>query len=110
MTTFIRDPVAPTETGQLLFFGTIAAIIGVVFVIRERQPAPVLLYGLIALGLAAISAPVGLRPRFLMLAFPLVIAVGTRLSGRPYRWVVAGSAVLLLAMTIISMATLAVFP
>jgi hypothetical protein len=110
VTTFLRDPIAPTETGQLLFFGTIAAVIGVVFIIRERPPAPVLLYGLIALGLAAVSAPVGLRPRFLMLAFPLVIAVGTRLSGRPYRWVVAGSAVLLLAMTIISMATLAVFP
>ena len=69
--------------------GTVVAVIGAVFAIRERQPAPVLLYGLVAAGMAAISAPVGLRPRFLMLAFPLIIAVGTRLRGRAY-WLGVG--------------------
>ncbi len=40
--------------------------------LREHQPPPVFLYGLCAAGSAAISQPVGLRPRFLMLAFPMV--------------------------------------
>ncbi len=108
--TFVVDPVAPTRTGQLLMIGTVAAGIGAVFAIRERQPAPVLLYGLVAAGMAAISAPVGLRPRFLMLAFPLIIAVGTRLRGRAYGWTVAVSACFLAIMTLSTLASTAVFP
>ena len=46
--TFLRDPLSPTLTGQILFFGTVAAVIGVVLMVREHQPAPVLLYGLCA--------------------------------------------------------------
>jgi hypothetical protein len=106
----VSDPVAPTRTGQLLFIGTVAAVIGAVFAIRERQPAPVLLYGLAAAAMAAISAPVGLRPRFLMLAFPLVVAVGTRLRGWAYGWTVAVSACLLVVMSLSSLASTAVFP
>jgi len=110
ITTFIFDPVAPTRTGQLLFFGTVAAGIGAWFAIRERQPMPVLLYGLMAAAMAAISAPVGLRPRFLMLAFPLIVGVGTRLRGRAYGWTVVVSAGLLGVMTLSELASTAVFP
>ena len=56
-------------------------MVGVVLMVQERQPAPVLLYGICALGSAAVSQPVGLRPRFLMLAFPVVIALGHPLRG-----------------------------
>lgn len=110
LTTFLFDPVAPTETGQILFAGTVVTVIGAVLAIRQRQPAPVLTYGLLAAALAAVAAPVGLRPRFVMLAFPLVVAVGTRLHGRAYRWVVALSACLLVAMTALELASSAVFP
>ncbi len=110
ITTFVFDPVAPTRTGQLLVIGTVVAVIGAVFAIRERQPAPVLLYGLVAVAMAAISAPVGLRPRFLMLAFPLVVAMGTRLRGRAYGWTVAASVCLLAVMTLSTLASTAVFP
>ena len=82
--TFARNPVSPTITGQILLFGTLVAIVGAVLAIRQRQPAPVLIYGLAAGVLGAISSPVGLRPRFVMLAFPLVVAYGTRLRGRAY--------------------------
>ena len=71
---------------------------------------PVLLYGICALGSAAVSQPVGLRPRFLMLAFPLVIALGTRYQGRTYRWLVAVCVVLLTFMTVFEASSLAVFP
>jgi hypothetical protein len=108
--TFLADPLSPTLTGQILFFGTVAAVVGVVLMVRERQPAPVLLYGMSALAAAAISQPVGLRPRFLMLAFPAIIALGTRYEGRTHRWLVVVSGLLLVGFTVLELASRAVFP
>src|ERR1019366_4477197 len=90
--TFLRDPIANTKTGDLLFVGTVAAVIGAVVAIRARMPMPMpmpmpmhmLLYGLSAAGLGLVASPIGLRPRFIFLAFPLIIAVGTWLRGRGY--------------------------
>jgi hypothetical protein len=108
--TFARDPLGPTLTGQILVIGTVVAVIGGVLAIRQRQPAPVLIYGLAAAVLAAIASPVGLRPRFLMLAFPLVVAYGTRLRGRVYAGALLASAALLVAMSALEFASWAVFP
>jgi hypothetical protein len=110
VTTFFADPLRPTMTGQLLFVGTVIVVVAAVVAIRQHQPAPVLLYGLLAAAIAAVSAPVGLRPRFIMLAFPLIIAVATRLRGRPYAWVVALSLVGLVTMTYLELFSGAVFP
>ncbi len=108
--TFARNPLGPTLTGQILVAGTVVAVIGAVLAIRQRQPAPVLIYGLAAAVLAATAAPVGLRPRFLMLAFPLVVAYGTRLRGRVYTGALLVSAALLVAMSWLEFASWAVFP
>jgi hypothetical protein len=108
--TFVRNPVGSTMTGQILVVGTVVAVVGAVLAIRQRQPAPVLIYGLGAGILAAIAAPVGLRPRFVMLAFPLVVAYGTRLRGRTYTGAVVVSAALLVAMSALEFVSWAVFP
>jgi hypothetical protein len=108
--TFLRNPLSPTLTGQILFFGTVGAGIGIALMCRERQPVPVLLYGICALGAAAISQPVGLRPRFFLLAFPVVIALGTRYEGRVHRWLVAVSVLLLVLMSVLEIAFRSVFP
>ncbi len=110
LATFVRNPLSPTMTGQILVAGTVVAVIGGVLAIRQRQPAPVLIYGLAAAALAAISSPVGLRPRFVMLAFPLVVAYGTRLRGRAYIGALVLSAGALLAMSALEFASWAVFP
>ena len=110
ITTFAFNPTAPTETGQILFAGTVITVVGAVLAIREPQPAPLLIYGLTAALLTAASSPVGLRPRFIMLAFPLVLAYGTRLRGRVYIGAVVVSALLLIAMTILELGSNAVFP
>ena len=110
LATFVRDPLGPTLTGQILVAGTVVAVIGAVLAIRQRQPAPVLIYGLAAAVLAATASPVGLRPRFLMLAFPLVVAYGTRLRGRVYTGALLVSAALLVAMSWLEFASWAVFP
>jgi hypothetical protein len=108
--TFARDPLGPTLTGQILVAGTVVAVIGAVLAIRQRQPAPVLIYGLAAAVLAATASPVGLRPRFVMLAFPLVVAYGTRLRGRVYTGALLVTATLLVAVSALEFASWSVFP
>ncbi len=107
---FIANPLSPTMTGQILFAGTVITIVMLVVAFRERQPVPVLTYATTAVVLFAISYPVGLRPRFVMLAFPLTIAAATRWSGWRYRAVVAASAVFLVLMTVETLNSFAVFP
>lgn len=108
--TFLGDPLAPTLTGYILVTGTAVAVVGVVVAVRERQPAPVLVYGVGAVALAAVSQPVGLRPRFLLLAFPLIVAAGTRYTGWTHRILVVVSVVLLGAVTALEFFSWAVFP
>jgi hypothetical protein len=110
LATFVRNPVGPTLTGQILVVGTLVAVIGAVLAIRQRQPAPVLIYGLAAAALAAIASPVDLRPRFIMLAFPLVLAYGTRLRGRVFTGALVVSIALLVAMSALEFTSWAVFP
>ena len=110
VTTFLADPLRPTLTGQLLFAGTAITVVAAVVAIRQHQPGPVLIYGLLAAVIAAASAAVGLRPRFIMLAFPLIIAVATRLRGRAYDGVFALSLAGLGAMTYLELFSGAVFP
>jgi hypothetical protein len=106
----LRDPIATNKTDDLLFVGTVLTIIGAVIAIRSRMPMPLLLYGLVAAGMAIVAAPVGLRPRFMFLCFPLIIGVGTRLRGRAYFWLLSVSMVLLVFATAYEVSSWAVFP
>ena len=107
---FVFDPTRPTLTGQILFFGTVAGVIGIVLAIKERQPGVVLIYAITALAMALISAPVGLRPRFLLVAFPIIIAVGTRYTGRTFQVIAVLFGIGLCAMTLMTVFSNAVFP
>ena len=110
LTKFLFNPLSPTMTGQILFWGTVVAIYLCVLMFRERQPLAVLAYGVSAVVLFAISSPVGLRPRFLMLAFPLTIAAATRWQGTKFRVALIVSIVGLALMTIETLTSWAVFP
>jgi hypothetical protein len=107
---FVRDPVANTITTDLLVVGMAVAIFGAVVAIRTRLPMPLLLYGLGAALLGMVAAPVGLRPRFVFMAFPLIIAVGAWLHGRRYVALVSVSVVLLAGVTAYSVTSWSVFP
>jgi hypothetical protein len=110
LTHFLFNPASPTMTGQILFAGTVISILGVVVICKERQPTPVLAYGILSVVFFAVSAPVGLRPRFVMLAFPLLIGAATRWDGWRYRLVLTVSVLALILMTIEEMSSFAVFP
>lgn len=104
------NPISPTLTGWILFLGTVVGIFGIYVMAKEHQPAPVFLYGLGALIAAAISAPVGLRPRFLMLAFPIIIGFATRYSGWKYRTILIIEVLALIFMINLTFDSFAVFP
>jgi hypothetical protein len=110
VTIFVRDPLATNKTQDLLFVCTVAAVVAAVVAIRSSMPTAMLLYGLSAGVLGMISAPIGLRPRFILLAFPLIVAVGTRLRGRVYAAVTALSAVALVVLTAYEVSSFRIFP
>ncbi|MFI5034771.1 MAG: mannosyltransferase family protein [Acidimicrobiales bacterium] len=107
---FVTNPVSPTMTGQILIAGTVVCGAGLLLVYRERMPSELVVYATGAVALFAVSAPVGLRPRFVMLAFPLTMAAATRFRGRGYLAIAVGSAIALALMTIETIYSFAVFP
>lgn len=107
---FVRDPISTNRQQDLLFVGVVVTAVAVVVALRSRMPTPMLLYGLAAALLALIAAPVGLRPRFIFLAFPLIIAVGTWLRGRAYVAVLTASALLLGVLMAYTVTSFTIFP
>jgi hypothetical protein len=110
VTDFFTHPTTAVITEYLLFVGIVVTLVCAVVAIRSRMPMPMLLYGLSAAVLALVAAPVGLRPRFLFLAFPLVVAVGTWLRGRAYIAVLAISTALLCVLTAYEVCSFKIFP
>jgi hypothetical protein len=107
---FLSNPLSPTMTGQILFFGTVISILGLVVVFKERLPVELKTFATCAVLLFATASPVGLRPRFVMLAFPLTIAAARRWSGKRFRELLIVSAVLLALMSYEMLTSFAVFP
>ncbi len=107
---FVRDPIATNKTDDLLFVCTVLVVVAAVVAVRSSMPTPLVLYALSSAALGMISAPIGLRPRFIFLAFPLIIAVGTRLRGRAYVAVAAVSTVFLIGFTAFEVASWRIFP
>jgi hypothetical protein len=107
---FLRDPISTNRQQDLLFVGVVVTAVAVIVALRSRMPMPMLLYGLSAALLALIAAPVGLRPRFIFLAFPLIIAVGTWLRGRAYVAALTSSALLLCVLMAYTVTSFTIFP
>jgi len=84
ITSFIGHPLVSTATINLVFACIIIVVVCAIVAIRSHLPTPVLLYALSVAVVAILTRPVGPRPRFIMLAFPLIAVVGTRLRGKPY--------------------------
>ncbi|MCF2531704.1 glycosyltransferase family 39 protein [Yinghuangia soli] len=62
----------------------VLAVIGVVWLLRERLPAPVTVFTLTVLFLSFTASAQGSKPRFVWTAFPLFIAAAARLRGRTF--------------------------
>ena len=107
---FFASPFGTTATIRVVFVSILVTVVFAVVALRSRLPAPLLLYGLSVAAVAILTRPIGPRPRFLMVAFPLIVAVATRLRGKPYIAVVSLSTVLLIGLTAYSVLSNSVFP
>ena len=90
--------------------GFVLAVIGAVLMVRRRLPVPLLIYGFGALVFAASSFDVGPRPRPLLVAFPIIIAIAASVRGWPWRFLIVASAFGLAALSLVSFLTLSAVP
>ncbi|HEX2576092.1 MAG TPA: glycosyltransferase family 39 protein [Aquihabitans sp.] len=78
----------------------LVGVLGLAFVafagyllVRWRPPVIVFTYTAVSIGMALASQMVGARPRMILAAFPLVVVLGVRYTGRAHTAIVAVSAV-----------------
>jgi hypothetical protein len=82
---FFSNPLRAYKTIDLLIIGMVFVGLGLWWAFRQHQPAVVLAYAVASVILITISRPVGVRPRFIMLAFPVVIAWALHFEGSRFR-------------------------
>jgi transposase len=71
------------------------ALVGVVVLARRRWPAVLSIYTFSVLAISVLTRTDGLRPRDLLTAFPLFLAVADVIEERWVRWVTPCTATLL---------------
>lgn len=95
---------------QVVAFGIVLAVVGIVFLLRWRPPLPVALFGLGVIAMACTSVNVGPRPRLLLPAFPVAIAVARGVRGKTFVVLAVVSAIAMAALTAVTVASLAATP
>jgi hypothetical protein len=109
---YVAHPLSNPANQRLVFFCIIAVVVALVIAVRDRSlPAVVLVYGASVAVLAMLTAPVGPRPRIILDAFPLIIAVGLRYrDGWKFTLATVASLGLLVGLTAYEVASWWVFP
>jgi hypothetical protein len=101
---FARHPLVDVNI-TIAVAGTAFIVVALVLLVRARPPAAIVVYTVGVVALALSSHTLGARPRFVLTAFPLVTVFGRWLRASAFPAVIAGSAVLLGAMAILSVAS-----
>jgi mannosyltransferase PIG-V len=97
-----------THTGQRLphylpVAGALFCVVALVLLWKARPPATFIVYSIVVVIIAASSKIVGLRPRLVETAFPLVLVFGSWLKGTVYTIVLAASGVVLGGLLLLSL-------
>ncbi len=87
--------------GLLPTLGLAFVIVAAVLLLRWRPPAVLTWYAAGIIGLAVIAHTLGPRPRFVLTAFPLVVAAAVSVRGVAFQVLAAASGALLCATTLI---------
>jgi hypothetical protein len=98
----------PNYYVPLLATGVAAVLL--VILIKAKPPGVFLVYTGVVLVMSIMSTALGLRPRYVMTAFPLIMALGYRLRGNLYALTVAGSAMLMTGFLLVTVTTSVLVP
>jgi hypothetical protein len=107
---FLFDPIRPSLQWHMLFWCTLFAGVAIWLIWKSPLPTELRLLGVGFIVLFLSSDPVGFRPRFWEITFPLVMALALRYQGEKYRRLVILSTVLLVILTINNFSSPAIFP
>lgn len=106
---FWANPFANTNEG-LYVAGVILGVVGFVLLVQARPPPHVLAYTATILVLSLTSEGLSLSPRFLLTAFPLIYGLARRLRPEGIGVAVGTEAVVLGALTFLTLATVQATP
>lgn len=89
----------------------VAALVVLVMAVRQGQaPSALLVYTAVILGMSIMSKTLGLRPRFVLTAFPLIMIMGYRLRGAAQSFVAAAMAVLMPVLLVVTLSGSTLIP
>jgi len=107
----LAHPITTYANQRLVFFCILGVVVAAVIAVRDRQPILLLLYGLGVGVLAILTQPVGPRPRIILDAFPLILAVALHYrDGWKYKMALLASVAFLVGMTAYEVGAWSVFP
>lgn len=106
---FLDQPLADVNV-IVPVLGLLFLAVAVPVLLRSRYPGAVIVYALAVLAMALSTDAMSGRPRFILTAFPLLTALGVRLSGLGFTAVLGSLATLLGAFTVLTLATIAATP
>ncbi|HXY91037.1 MAG TPA: glycosyltransferase family 39 protein [Acidimicrobiia bacterium] len=98
---WLVDDYSGVTAQAVLTAGFVAMVALLVLLWRWKPPAVLTIWTVGILFLALTSEQQGARPRYLLTAFPLVIAAARELDGEVFRWVLTVSACLMMLMTVL---------
>jgi hypothetical protein len=109
--TDLHVSLAPRELNDLIgTLGVAFVVVTVLLLLRWRPPVPVAIVGVGTALLPLVSQQIGPRPRMLLAAFPLVVALAIPVRGRAFTALLGGSAVALTALTAVTLGSQAATP
>jgi hypothetical protein len=85
--------------------GALFCLIALVLLLKARPPATLVVYSVLVVGFAVTSRIVGLRPRLVETAFPLIFVLGYWLKDNVFSIVLAGAAVALGGLVLFTVTT-----
>ena len=108
----LESPLSPAGglNTWLPVLGGLAMVAAWVALLRWRPPGPIIAYAAVASALVMVSATIGARPRMVLGAFPLVMALAWAARGSTFAAVLAVCAGSTALLTVITVATIGATP
>ncbi|MGH8906260.1 MAG: mannosyltransferase family protein [Egibacteraceae bacterium] len=96
-----RDPAGATNTTKLQVIGLLFTLVALYLLWRWRPPAVIVIYTIAVLVLCIGSWNLGARPRFVLTAFPLIVAVARVTRDRWFAAVLGVSAIAMFVLAVL---------